>query len=67
MIATLLTQDDVQLSFAFWSVIVVVVVLYMRVAFSDPGYVSAEATEAYAIEDDIEQMKKYQDRSKQVQ
>jgi hypothetical protein len=47
--------------------------LYLRVAYSNPGYLTAaglpaaSTTEAFDVDEDIEQMKRYQDRTQQLQ
>jgi hypothetical protein len=44
--------------------------LYLKVAFTNPGYLDPSqafsTTDAFDIDEDIEQMKKYQDKSKQL-
>lgn len=48
-------------------------ILYLKVAFSNPGYLTAaglpaaSTTEAFDIDEDIEQMKRYQERTQQLQ
>jgi hypothetical protein len=52
---------------------IITTVLYLKVAFSNPGYLNAAGlpaattTEAFDVDEDIEQMKRYQDRTQQLQ
>ena len=45
-------------------VVAVTMVLYVTVAFMNPGYVTSDVVKGNEYADDIENMKKYQDKTK---